>query len=107
MVAAKYEEIYPPQVKDYVYITDRAYTKCEILGMEFNILNTLSFDVTFPTSFRFLERYSRCLGNGEADLTLFSLAQYLIELSMLDVRMLIYKPSVMAASGLCLAHKII
>ena len=58
MIASKYEEIYPPEVKDYVYITDRAYNKAEILNMEFNILSTLSFDVTFPTSYRFVEKYS-------------------------------------------------
>jgi cyclin B len=34
MIAAKYEEIYPPTVKDYVYITDNAYVKDEILNME-------------------------------------------------------------------------
>lgn len=27
LIACKYEEIYPPEVKDFVYITDRAYTK--------------------------------------------------------------------------------
>jgi len=33
-IAAKYEEIYPPELRDLVYITDRAYTKQEILEME-------------------------------------------------------------------------
>ena len=27
MLACKYEEIYPPDVKDFVFITDGAYTK--------------------------------------------------------------------------------
>lgn len=27
LIACKYEEIYPPEMKDFVYITDRAYTK--------------------------------------------------------------------------------
>ena len=27
LIASKYEEIYPPFVKDFIYITDRAYTK--------------------------------------------------------------------------------
>lgn len=27
MIAAKYEEIYPPEVKDFVFITDKAYMK--------------------------------------------------------------------------------
>ena len=28
------QEIYPPEVKDFVYITDNAYTKDDILKME-------------------------------------------------------------------------
>ena len=31
LIASKYEEIYAPEVKDFVYITDRAYSKEEIL----------------------------------------------------------------------------
>lgn len=34
LIASKYEEIYAPEVRDFVYITDRAYTKEEILKME-------------------------------------------------------------------------
>ena len=34
MIAGKYEEIYPPTVKDYVYITDKAYTREDVLRME-------------------------------------------------------------------------
>ena len=34
MLASKYEEIYPPELRDLVYITDRAYTKQEIVEME-------------------------------------------------------------------------
>lgn len=62
LIACKYEEIYPPELKDFVYITDRAYTKEDVLQMEFLILTALSFDLTFPTAFRFLERYMRMLG---------------------------------------------
>lgn len=35
LIASKYEEIYAPEVKDFVYITDRAYQKDEILKQEF------------------------------------------------------------------------
>merc|ERR1711968_386932 len=31
LVSSKYEEIYPPELRDLVYITDRAYNKQEIL----------------------------------------------------------------------------
>lgn len=45
LISTKYEEIYPPTVKDLVYITDNAYTKNEILTMESEILVTLDFDI--------------------------------------------------------------
>lgn len=63
-IAAKYEEIYPPELKDFVVITDRAYTKEDLLDMEFRILSTLEFELTFATSWRFLERFSKILGNN-------------------------------------------
>jgi G2/mitotic-specific cyclin-B, other len=31
LIASKYEEIYAPEVRDFVYITDKAYSKEEIL----------------------------------------------------------------------------
>lgn len=37
-IACKYEEIYPPIVKDFVCITDKAYTKEEILELESKVL---------------------------------------------------------------------
>jgi len=45
LISTKYEEIYPPTVKDYVYITDSAYTKEEILKMESHILSALDFNI--------------------------------------------------------------
>ena len=45
LISTKYEEIYPPTVKDFVYITDEAYTKEEVLEMESDILQTLDFDL--------------------------------------------------------------
>lgn len=31
-IASKYEEIYAPDIKDFVYVCDKAYSKEEILG---------------------------------------------------------------------------
>ena len=45
LIACKYEEIYPPIVKDFVFITDNAYNKEEILRMERKMLSCLDFDV--------------------------------------------------------------
>lgn len=59
LIASKYEEIYAPEVRDFVYITDKAYSKEEILQQEFNLLTSLSFNVCTPSSYRFLERFSK------------------------------------------------
>lgn len=37
-IASKYEELYPPEVKDFVYITDDTYTQKDVLKMEMHIL---------------------------------------------------------------------
>lgn len=37
-IACKYEEIYAPELKDFVYVCDHAYNKEEILEMEGRIL---------------------------------------------------------------------
>ena len=41
-IASKYEEMYAPEIGDFVYITDRAYTEPQIREMEMKILSTLS-----------------------------------------------------------------
>lgn len=56
-IACKYEEIYPPESNDFVYITDNAYSKKELLETEYKILKTLNFNLTFVSAFRYLERF--------------------------------------------------
>ena len=68
--------------------------------MEYNILNTLSFDLTFPTAFRFLEKIGKRVG---ADEKIIQFATYLIELALVDIRMLRFNPSIIAGSALMLA----
>jgi cyclin B len=51
LIASKYEEIYAPEVKDFEYITDRAYGRSEILECETQMLSTINFNVTTPSSF--------------------------------------------------------
>lgn len=84
LIVAKYEEIYPPLLKDFVYITDSKYSGDEILDMEKKILFALDFDISLTTSYRFLERFSKL---GRIDNVTFFLAQYMLELGLLDSKM--------------------
>ena len=53
MIAAKIEEIYPPTVDDYTWISAHAITESELLKIESIILNELGFDVKAPSSLEF------------------------------------------------------
>ena len=104
LIACKYEEIYPPIVKDFVYITDNAYSHAEILKMEQKILTALDFNITITSAYRFLERYIYL--SKPTDFEKF-FAQYLIEGCLVEYQMLKYRPSIMAASALYFAAKML
>jgi cyclin A len=76
---SKYEEIYPPEVGEFVYITDDTYTKKQVLRMEHLILKVLSFDVAVPTINCFCDWYLKRIGADEEtqSLAMVSLAQTL------------------------------
>jgi len=101
LIASKYEEIYAPECNDFVYISDGAYKKEQILKMEQLVLNTLNFNLTHPSPLHFLRRYSKAAGS---DYTLHTLCKYLIELMLIDVKLLKYPPSLVAASSVYLAR---
>ena len=102
LVACKYEEIYAPEIKDFVLITDSAYTAEQVIAMENRVLRTLDFNLTAPSAFRFLQRYARIC---ECDEHSFNLARYLIELGLVEYKLLKYKPSNIAASAIYLTQK--
>ncbi|CAJ1333242.1 unnamed protein product [Effrenium voratum] len=103
-IAAKFEEIYPPEVKEFVYITDNAYTKDDILHMEVSILRALNFELCGPTPAHFLDRFARA---GQCSEEHAHLMQYLAELSLLEVQMLQYTPSHVAAAAALLSNKLL
>ena len=102
-ISAKYEEIYPPELKDLVYITDSAFLREDILDMEAKILLLLEYRITAASPHRFLERFEEVTGSKDATI---HLAHYLLELALLDYKMLRYKASVAAAAALFLSRKI-
>lgn len=103
LIATKYEEIYPPTVKDFIYLTDNAYTRKEVLEMESKMLFNIEFGIIQNSAYRFLERYSKI---AKADTVIFYLAQYLLELSLLDSKMSQYLPSMQASAALYVAMRV-
>lgn len=103
LISAKYEEIYPPEVKDFVYVTDKAYSKEEILEMEGRILSTLQFQLTITSSLRFLERYSKLV---HLDQKSFHFCRYLLELALVEYKILKYLPSQLACAAIYLYNRL-
>ena len=101
-IACKYEEIYPPDLKDFVYITDGAYVKQDVLDMEYKMLKSLEFNITFPTQWSIFEIYKKKL---ELDDKTVKLAWFLMELCLIDYKSLKFKKSVIAASAILIAIK--
>lgn len=64
-IACKYEEIYSPEIKDFVYITDSTYSKEDILQAEIFVLTDLNFSVTYPSALRFFEVFLMFCGFSE------------------------------------------
>ncbi|XP_074862896.1 G2/mitotic-specific cyclin-B2 [Carettochelys insculpta] len=104
LLASKYEEIFSPDIADFVYITDNAYSSTQIREMEMMILKELNFDLGRPLPLHFLRRASKA---GEADAEQHTLAKYLMELTLVDYDMVHHHPSEIAAAALCLSRKVL
>ncbi|XP_038617501.1 cyclin-A1 isoform X2 [Tachyglossus aculeatus] len=105
LLASKYEEIYPPEVEEFVYITDDTYSKWQLLRMEHLLLKVLAFDLAVPTTNQFLLQYLQRQG---VCLKTENLAKYVAELSLLETDpFLKYVPSLIAAAAYCLANYIV
>ncbi|GMI17200.1 hypothetical protein TrLO_g6316 [Triparma laevis f. longispina] len=100
LIACKYEEIYPPEVRDCVYITDNAYTRQEVLDMEQDMLETLQFHITVPTAYPFLVRYLSIIRAG----SLIKIASnYYTERTLQEHDMLKFPPSLVSCASVFLA----
>lgn len=99
LISSKYEEIWAPEVRDFVYISDKAYTREQILAMEKQMLNTLHFNLTLPTSYSFLARYIKAAG-CHYDKQVTMLTSYMIELCLQEYSTLKFSASMQATAAL-------
>lgn len=93
-VAAKYEELYPPVLADFVYITDNTYSEHQVIEMEKRILCALRFELCPPVAIQFLRRYSKA---AVSEPVTHTLAKYFIELATIDYTMCHYSASIVSA----------
>ncbi|XP_062845781.1 G1/S-specific cyclin-E1 [Trichomycterus rosablanca] len=107
-IAAKMEEIYPPKVHQFAYVTDGACTEEEILSMEVIIMKELNWSMSplTPVSWlnvymqmAYLKEFAEVLMPQFPQTTFVQIAE-LLDLCILDVRSLEFSNSLLAASAL-------
>lgn len=99
-IAAKFEEEYPPALGDFLYMCDGIYARQDMLAMERDMLNQLHFSINLPTVWTINEWL---LHHLRFDRVLSRLVQYLSEISLSVYELALEKPSLVAATILCLA----
>ena len=102
LIASKYEDIYPPKVKELADITDGAYVANQLIVMENKVISCLNFDLFYPTQWHFLECYKKKLNLNEIT---FYLAWFLMELSLIDIGFINYKGSIIASTVVMISMK--
>ncbi|CDS01193.1 hypothetical protein [Sporisorium scitamineum] len=104
-IAAKYEEILAPSVKEFVYMTEGGYSQEEILKGERIILSTLDFNISsYCSPYSWVRKISKA---DDYDIRTRTLSKFLMELALLDHRFLRARPSLVAAVGMFLAKKML
>nr|CAB58998.1 CYCB1-1 protein [Petunia x hybrida] len=104
LIACKYEEIWAPEVNDFMHISDNVYTRDHILQMEKAILGKLEWYLTVPTPYVFLVRYIKAAMPSD-DQEIQNMAFFFAELGLMNYTTTIsYCPSMLAASAVYAAR---
>ncbi|XXG50629.1 hypothetical protein AAC387_Pa02g4600 [Persea americana] len=101
LIASKYEEIWAPEINDFVCISDRTYCREQILIMEKNMLNVLEWSLTVPTLYVFLVRFLKA---AVSDKEMEDMVFFYAELALTQYSVIAYCPSMIAASAVYAAQ---
>uniref|UniRef100_A0A5B7API6 Putative G2/mitotic-specific cyclin S13-7-like n=1 Tax=Davidia involucrata TaxID=16924 RepID=A0A5B7API6_DAVIN len=103
LIACKYEEIWAPELKDFIVISDNAYVREQVLFMEKAILGKLVWYFTVPTPYVFLVRYIKA--SVPSDQEMENMVFFLAELGLMHyTTSIMYCPSMLAASAVYAAR---
>ncbi|RLN60407.1 hypothetical protein BBJ28_00011190, partial [Nothophytophthora sp. Chile5] len=102
LIASKFEEIYPCDMDDLLYICERSYSKTDLIQCERDMLNAFKFSLAVPSVTSFLGYF---LHHVEEDELIGQLANYFSERTLLSFAFgAAYRPSLVAATCLLAAY---
>lgn len=103
LIASKYEEIWAPEVSDFIAISVNTYVRKQVLLMEKEILGKLEWYLTVPTPYVFLVRYIKA--SVPSDKEMESMVFFLAELGLMQYPTItLYCPSMIAAAAVYAAR---
>lgn len=97
LLASKYEEIYAPETRDFVYISDNAYSKDDIFKMEILICTTLEYVFHIKSPIFFISNWSKIL-NASREEIIFSV--YSFELHLVEYDSLVFQDDIIFIASL-------
>lgn len=100
-IAAKFEEVVAPSVSHFLVCADSSYTESEILQAERYVLKTLDWNLSYPNPVHYLRRVSKA---DDYNVKVRTLAKYLLEIGVLEWRLIAAPPSLMAGAAIWLAR---
>jgi len=106
LIAAKYEETYPPEIAEICYLSGGGVLKSDIQDTEVWMLACLGFNLGLPLPQQFL-RWARLAEPTLVKKDVYCLSQYLTELSLVDYNLAGVRASVRAAAAVALAIKLL
>ncbi|MDC0366797.1 hypothetical protein OAM67_00030 [bacterium] len=87
LIASKYEEIYFPEIRDFVYITAKTYTRKQILTTEHQIVQACDYSFTYPTLYHYLTLFYKLLAlENNACVIVENLSWFVAHICLTDIR---------------------
>ncbi|PVV02195.1 hypothetical protein BB560_003361 [Smittium megazygosporum] len=81
LIAAKYDEVEYPCIKDLIFMTENAYTVDEVKRAERYVLRILDYDLGWPGPINYLRRISKA---DDYDIATRTLSKYILEAALMD-----------------------
>ena len=115
LIASKYEEYYAPEIRDFIKVSNDLYTKNQILKIESLILCSLKFDILFTSANKFLDYFYQLSQHSNSstfkkdtnDKRIYYLAEFILEITLMDVSVMSYRQSLRACASLFIARKLL
>lgn len=104
-IASKFVERFPPEVVTLCKLTDNTFQPAQVLKLEKHVLKALNFDLNIIDPTVFLDRFLEIADSPLKEIVFVS--QYLLDLSLTGAHFTAYQPSLMAASAMYLARKLV